>query len=431
MPSKNDEAWNHVFAKTDILNNIARNGIFRISADTLNSVGQREARLMAKIDSSSALPLVFKEHKLNILPVTRGEYVVFEDPKNKCFAKVPNFSIEGQPEKHDPQGSFNIFGLETLELGVCSSENSVIDLAYLSNLLERFLNLKNLVLTRRGRLGSGKFILDLPSRNLRVEINNAQIEIDSVYECNEAVVLIEAKIGFRKDFHIRQLYYPYIWLTTQTTKKIIPVLLTYSNGQFEFVEYEFETEFGSVNTKTHARFVIDEDAMARVNLPLLLKFLPKPVEVPDTPFPQADDFEKVVDFVSAIGDGTTESEQLSDRYGFVQRQAGYYFNAAKYLGFVNSEKMLTIDGYRLLTQKFRVNRCERLLKSMLVRPVFRAAFDKLVSVDFSLEEVSVADIEKWIDEFRSDKLAAYTRQRRAQTVRSWLHWIIKNIHFDN
>jgi hypothetical protein len=430
LTSKNDAAWNQVFAETKILNDIQKDGFHEVSAKTLAKIGKREPRLMAKLDSHDELPSVFKKHKLNILPMSRGDYVVFEDLDNKCFVRVPDFPEDQHPIKHVPEGVVNPFRLETLEKGLCRSESSVIELAFLSNLLGRFLKLENLVLTRRGRLSSGIFKIDLPSRNLQMIVKNAQIEVDSVFESEEAVVLIEAKMAFRDDFHVRQLYYPYIWLKTQTTKRVIPIFLSYSNGQFEFIEYEIGSVFGEVNPVQQGRFIIDEDAVATLPLSILLKYLPVPEELPETPFPQADDFEKVVDFVSAIGEGSVEEDQLSERYGFVKRQAGYYFNAAKYLGFVSSEREVTREGQRLLSQRFRVNRSEQLLKSMLARPVFRSAFDRLIALDFDITKLNVSEIEKWISETRTDKLAVDTRKRRAQTVKSWLAWVTRNLEFE-
>ena len=85
----NDSAWEKLFDKYDILNEVARNGQFIISAGQIKEF--REPRLMTKFDHKVNLPKVFTNNQLAILPITRGDYVIssfqaykeFEEPSNE------------------------------------------------------------------------------------------------------------------------------------------------------------------------------------------------------------------------------------------------------------------------------------------------------------------------------------------------------------
>ena len=63
------DLWNQIFEKYAILEHIKNDGKYEITSKTINEF--REARLMTKFDNASQLPLIFSEHKLSILPITR------------------------------------------------------------------------------------------------------------------------------------------------------------------------------------------------------------------------------------------------------------------------------------------------------------------------------------------------------------------------
>lgn len=74
VKSLNDKAWEELFEKYDILNQIDMSGSFQISADQIKEF--REPRLMVKFDHTINLPKLFSDNELSILPVTRGDYVI-------------------------------------------------------------------------------------------------------------------------------------------------------------------------------------------------------------------------------------------------------------------------------------------------------------------------------------------------------------------
>ena len=73
--TKNNEFWNKIFEKYDIIHELEINGKFEITAKQINEF--REARLMTKFDNKSSLPKIFADNKLSILPITRGSYIIY------------------------------------------------------------------------------------------------------------------------------------------------------------------------------------------------------------------------------------------------------------------------------------------------------------------------------------------------------------------
>ncbi|WP_287521897.1 type II restriction enzyme [Okeania sp. SIO2C2] len=72
--TKNDVAWEKLFEKYQILEEVNKNGLFKIEASQINQ--ERESRLMAKFDHVVNLPEIFKENCLSILPISRSQYII-------------------------------------------------------------------------------------------------------------------------------------------------------------------------------------------------------------------------------------------------------------------------------------------------------------------------------------------------------------------
>jgi len=70
----NEVAWEKLFDKYSILEQISSQGRFEISATQIKKF--REPRLMAKFDHVINLPKIFSDNKLAILPISRGDYLI-------------------------------------------------------------------------------------------------------------------------------------------------------------------------------------------------------------------------------------------------------------------------------------------------------------------------------------------------------------------
>src|SRR6266498_2254888 len=88
--SKNDAAWIKLFEQYNVLEEMRRLGVVRISASQINQF--REARLMTKFDHKVNLPQIFRDNNLSILPDSRGTYVI------GCFDVYQNITSDASPQ---------------------------------------------------------------------------------------------------------------------------------------------------------------------------------------------------------------------------------------------------------------------------------------------------------------------------------------------
>jgi hypothetical protein len=226
--SKNDLAWEKYFNKTDILSEIDQSGHAYLNANHLKEVAGREPRLLAKIDTSAVLPKVFKENDLTIFPVKNGRYIIFKDPDNKTYFDFKDTLEDITINEYDSKVGLDKF--DTFPKDSSLNESQAIDFSYITSLLTTFFDDNKLNLTIRGRIYSNEFGFTLPDSQHKANVSSVQIEVDSGYESDKAIYIIEAKVGKREDFNIRQLYYPYLHWSTKTNKEIVPVFLIYTNG---------------------------------------------------------------------------------------------------------------------------------------------------------------------------------------------------------
>ena len=231
VKSKNDVAWEKLFAKYDILNEVKVSGLYEISAKKINEF--REARLMTKFDHSSNLPTIFEQNNLSILPISRGSYLI------GCFEIFHKFN-EGEASI---QQVILPTDLESINVGNIGSEATAINCAYASNILQYFSEEEHLIPTVSGRMSSSQFEFyvnhKIFTQPFLINVNISQIEIDGGYEGNNSLILIEAKNYISDDFLIRQLYYPFRLWQNKVSKPVRPVFLTYTNGVFDLREYQF------------------------------------------------------------------------------------------------------------------------------------------------------------------------------------------------
>lgn len=220
--SKNDNAWEKIFDKYKILEGIKNNNQFVITSKQINEF--REARLMTKFDYRSQLPSLFLENTLSILPISRGSYIISD------FEMFESFDDN---EIDVIKMDFPAY-LESIDYKNITSESTALNCAYVSGILQHFIEDQELQPTVSGRMSSLSFSFDINSKNflLNVKVENSQIEVDGGYEGGNSLSLIEAKNSLSKDFVIRQLYYPYRLWSNKITKNVRSIFLTYTNGIF-------------------------------------------------------------------------------------------------------------------------------------------------------------------------------------------------------
>ncbi len=432
---KNNKAWKSVFEKLNLLEKINNNGFVYITADELKkySDNHREPRLMAKQDTLSSRPTIFKKHDLSIFPVANGRYIIFKDDDQQSYysyaSSLDNILITEYVPKADVQN------FKTLQSNAISSESQAIDYAHLISLIKTFTNESELFLTIRGRLRSNEFNFRLPNCDHHVNVSGVQIEVDAGFESPDKIYILEAKIGKRDDFHIRQLYYPYQDWSIRTGKEVIPIFFIYTNGIFYLTEFKFGDKFGELEIVRSRGFVVNEPAKQIVNLSELVETVQVANKEPHgVPYPQANDLDKVIDIVINLDDETLNTkESISLFFDFDERQGDYYANAAIYLGLLKHDGgrprkfELTSTGEKLRRCNNRNQRNLLLLKQILIKPTFNTVFQDLIRLDCYLDRLSNSRIAEIID--ANTTVSKSTRGRRASTVKRWLQWICDNVEF--
>jgi len=433
MGTKMDDAWDTVFNSLDLLSAIESNGFVQISAATIKTEGGREPRLMAKHDTINSRPKIFKKHNLSILPIKNGEYVIYRDMKKKSYFKYDSEFDDVLKEIYVPSPDFEM--IESLNGQSITSESQAIDYANLVSLLNTFTNESQLHLTIRGRLRSGNFSIQLPDINENIEVNGVQIEVDSGYEGNNGIYLIEAKMGKRDDFHIRQLYYPWKEWSQKSRKPVIPIFFFYSNGIFYLTKFQFGDNFGDLKIIELRSFSIDEDPILVVNYEEIIGSVPMDASEPEgVPFPQANDLDKIIDIITYYREDLKTKKQISEYFDFHGRQGDYYANAAIYLDLLKRESensgsfILTDLGEEMRRCPNRRCRNRLLFTQLLKRPLFRLAIKLLKDYNFNWGEINKDEIAQTImqNDIRYNET---TSRRRASTVKSWMKWICANIEF--
>lgn len=415
--SKNDTAWNKLFIERPILEDIHKQGFHRLTAQDINQF--REARLMTKFDFYTNLPKIFQKNNLSILPDSRRSYVISDFD---CYAQIPN-------KVAIPEGRSLPDWIASLEPTNLYSESAALLCAYHAGMLHEVLEQEDdLAFTVFGRMSTGKFDCYVERRNrdsYPFGVDRAQCEIDGGFETPEVFALIEVKNETIDNFNIRQLYYPYRLWTNKLSKKIVPILMTYSNEVFRFFVYEFvdDSVFNSINLVKQVAFQI---APNELNIEDIRRILSEAVirdEPEGVPFPQADSMPRAIDLLNQLYlSQELTQDKITTNYAFSVRQTQYYTDSVRYLGLVsknNDVYTLTAEGEALVLQVPQ-RRNQILVEKILSQRVFNLTMRLYFE---NAELPSKDDIAIIVHKVRP-KLTGETLTRRAQTVRSWLSWII-------
>ncbi len=413
----NETAWNSIFEDFHVLEQIKNNIVFQISAKQI--AAYREPRLMAKFDHENNLPSIFQKNKLAILPITRGDYI------------ISRFSAYHQFEKNESQPTyFSVPNyLESLSRNNIKSETIAINYAAASGILADFLQEKTIIPTVSGRMGSGSFQFMIKHKNnnskYSVLVNNSQIEIDAAYEGQNFLALLEAKRDLSADFLVRQLYYPYRTWAQKIKKTIRPVFLIYSNGIYHLYEYKFlEQElYNSIELVQQKKYSIDETKISYSDIESILMKVSIIEDPIDIPFPQADDFSRIINLCELLNEQSLNKHEITEQYDFTERQTDYYVNAVRYLGLVDISSTacrLTLAGKDLFMMGFK-KRQLTFCKAILSHNIFNFCFRKYIEQNRNIDKTSFIPIMKEMHLTGVNSNETY--YRRSKTILAWIKWI--------
>lgn len=422
----NDIAWETLFEDNNIIEKVNQEGFFKITANQIKKV--REPRLMTKFDCKGDLPEIFKKNDLSILPTKRGEYIIGKFKNYEAIEIDNNIFVETR---------FLPDYITTINKNNITSEAVALSAAYISGMINDIFN-EEMVLTVSGRMSSKQFSYEIDTtlgNKVNIEVDNSQLEIDGSYEGPSKFVIIEAKNHYLSDFIVRQLYYPYRVWKKLVKKEVIPVLLIKHDNIFNFYIYEFENvnNYNSIKLVKIKRYILGEEYI-QIEFADIIDTMNKSVRIkedPSIPFPQADSFYRVLDFINALNDLTMTTKEIAELYEFDERQGSYYSAAARYLGFVeriDGRYSLTKKGRKLMEMDHKTKNLE-IVKSIISHEPFYFALEQYLSSG-SFDSNSIANIILKC----SSKVGSFeTAKRRTQSVISWVKWIfnLATNYYDN
>ena len=423
MPeNQNEQAWQKLFKKYDIINCIEKNKIFKISATQIKEF--REPRLMAKFDHKINLPKIFQDNDLSILPITRGEYIIgnfdsyhnFEPDSKRVFKmSMPN-------------------NIQSLDCENIFSETTALNVAFASEIISDFIDDAEIFPTVSGRMGADTFDFFIKHTKdntpYQIHAQNPQIEIDAAYEGIKNLTIFEAKRELAEDFLIRQLYYPYRTWREKITKPVKTVFFVYSNGIYRLYEYNFENpkNYNSLKLVKQKNYSVEDTTINLEEIQNILcniQFKPEP----NLPFPQANNFERVINLCELLDKNILTDEEITENYAFDVRQTGYYTRAAMYLELVqksDSDKYAITDfGKQIFKLSFKQRQLSY-CKCILSHKVFADTLKKYFELAEMPSTEEIVDIMKNSNLYKIESDSTYVR--RASTIKKWLNWIISLIN---
>jgi len=432
--TKNDIAWKQLFEKYNIKEEIDKTGYYIISSSQINEF--RQARLMTKFDNKKTLPKLFKDNNLAILPISGTNYIIgnFQLYKNIPSIDTPIYFMEFPSQ------------IESIDCNKINSETIALNCAYISKIIDNFLNEENkrigVLPTVAGKMSSGQFEFKVDSSIdtgfYTIPVDRTGIEIDAGYETDESLVLIEAKNVIADDFLVRQLYYPYRLWKEKVNKKVRTIFMQYHNGIFSLYEYKFKEpdKYNSlelIKSKKYSIVSPEEMKITEQDILNIIKNI-KIVDEPEVPFPQANSFDRVISLLEMLNTDTIRSkEEITEEFEFDPRQTDYYFNAGKYLGFLEETKIvvdengkkeektaitLTSRGKSLFNISHK-NRQLEYVKAILEHQVFYETFNEYKKNNITKEKLIQLMKDADLYNLKSD----VTIERRASTIQRWIEWI--------
>lgn len=412
-----NKAWEKIFDELDLKKKLHGEGIAFLKATDIKKISNREPRLMCKFDDRGSRSKILRDNSVTILPIKNGEYALIGGDGYQVLPSILE-SIQFFEWPFEKR-------LQTLPREP-RSESQVIDMALATGLISHFLEDYDLTLTIRGRLRSApfNFIFHGINSSHELHVDGVQIEVDAGIE-GEKVYLIEAKMGERDDFHVRQLYYPMkMWIEEGITKEIVPIFITYANEIISMSQYRFSNiqEYSSIELVKTINYTFEPHPLT-LTLPEIIQGLKVDSKEPqNVPFPQADDIRKVRDTVDLISWGYNTRDQIAKFWTVDKRQGDYYAQAAQYLGLINKDAknwQLTKIGEQFIHLP-TTQRNKMLAELIYKHPVFYEVQMKYFKDGTLLSKEGISElIEKNMDQ----KLSHETLFRRAGTIVRWVKYM--------
>lgn len=418
-----NDAWKAIIEKYHILEHIEKDGCFPIKASQIKEF--REPRLMAKWDSTDALPEVLRKNKINILPDSRSSYVLGDF---LLYQEIPPLDEPVTRMEHVELPDY-----ESIDINNISSEANAINVLIISGILNDFLGTGENVSTFNGRMGTGCFTFEVDTHRgikQKICVNNAQCEIDGGFENEASVVIMEAKNVVHEDLHIRQLYYPYRLWKDKVKKPIRLIFSVYSNRIYRLFEYRFKIpeDYSSIELVKSKNYSLQDTKITKEDLWEVRNHTTTRTDDDmndtDIPFIQANSMDRIISLLENLYENPMTGLQIAELMDFEPRQSDYYFNAGRYLGLFEKhadDKQRIVSLTPLGEKVFRLNYKKRQLKLVeliLEHEIFGAFFDSMMLTGQLPDKNKIADDMRRLHVCNESQIV-----RRAGSVSGWLKWM--------
>ena len=140
------------------------------------------------------------------------------------------------------------------------------------------------------------------------------------------------------------------------------------------------------------------------------------------PFPQANDFNKVVKLLSVDEDYLEDNDFIKECINVtVDRQVSYYLSALMYLGIIDKDRKYTNLGTKIRKMSSQLKTVE-LVNLLLSDDIIRYAYsyEKVTAVPFSLK-MAIEMIKKDYPDYSEG-----IYDRRGRSILSWVDWVKEN-----
>lgn len=420
----NDAAWEKLFDKYHILEEVEHSGQFFISAPQIKEF--REPRLMTKFDHMANLPHLFAENNLAILPVSGNSYAISHFKAYHRFEEMQTQTVRVSLPSH----------IQSFAGNNIVSESIALNSAVAAGIMEDFLEDEELLATVSGKMGSGVFDFQIDhaagGAPLCCSVSNSRIEIDAAYEGLRYLSLFEAKRDLADDFLVRQLYYPFRLWREKVTKPVKSIFLIFSNGVFYLYEYRFEDplNYSSLQLIKQKNYIISTE-ISRSDIENLLRTVVQ-TEEPRISFPQANSMSRIVNLMELLFENPMTKQDITGEYAFDQRQTNYYTDAGRYLELIEKLRgennniifRLSPLGRHIMELKYR----DRQL-AIAAQILKHKAFSRTLKICFQSGQMpdtkTVVQIMKDSDLYQVE--AESTFRRRSSTITGWINWILNII----
>ena len=303
-----------------------------------------------------------------------------------------------------------------------------MNLLVTSGIFQHFVG-EELVQTISGRMTTESFKAFVPSKVPYIEIyfSRPQIEIHGGFAGKANISIVELKNVVSNSFNLRQLYYPMRHLKSHVSKPIRLLFVDSDEITVRIQEVKFANQermqCSVIRTAFYKlpniRTVIEsvESDMSKLVVPKIIL----------EPFPQADDFNKVISLVDVLFGRQMTIEEIADEFEFTSRQADYYFNAAKVLGLVQTFRSDEGKQLRMQTElgadlsRMSPSKRESFYVTRLseIQPISKILEDWQNTGEKPSKSKVVSILEK---HFSAKSLSQSTLERRATTILSWSSW---------